>query len=389
MPPILIDITRLIYRQLTNNLPTGIDRVCIEYVRHFSGNARAVLCLGPFSAVLSSEDSRRAFGALLVPSRPRRGVALWLITKAVLWRWMTVVRGARILLNTSHTGLENRHYAWAIRRGGTKLVAMVHDLIPISHPEYCQADEYQAHHTRMRSAALLSAAVVANSRFTLKAFETFCREDALAAPPAAVAMLAPGLLPVTPTPPRTIQQPYFIILGTIEPRKNHWMLLQIWRDLCSRLGPSAPRLVVIGRRGWECENVVDLLERCRPLRHTVIERGRCSDAELLGLLQHATALLFPSFVEGYGMPLVEAMSLGVPVIASDIPVFHEIGGDIPDYASPLDGARWEALIMDYADPAGSLRAAQMQRLTAYTPTTWAAHFRIVDQLLEQVLSRSA
>jgi len=389
--PILIDITRLTFRRLTRPLPTGIDRVCIEYLRHYGEQARAVLCLGPFSAVLSEADSRRAFAYLLAPDPTSRVPALVFILKAFLWRWLRVVRGPSYLINTSHIGLENRHYAWALRRWGARPVVMVHDLIPISHPEYCRPAEYEAHHQRMRSAATLSAGIVANSQVTLDAFKTFCREDGVTAPPSAVALLAPGLAHLAQglrADARPIAEPYFVVLGTIEPRKNHWMLLQIWRDLCEKLGAATPKLVVIGQRGWECENVVDLLERCRPLRGIVVEKGRCTDAELVTYLHHATALLFPSFVEGYGMPLTEALSLGVPVIASDIAVFHEIAGDVPDYACPLDGRRWEALITDYAQPDSALRAAQMLRIARYAPTTWAAHFQTVDMLLLQLQSPS-
>ena len=146
------------------------------------------------------------------------------------------------------------------------------------------------------------------------------------------------------------------------------------------MGTSAPRLVLIGHRGWECENVVDLLERCQELNGVVIERSRCSDQELATYLQHAQALLFPSFVEGYGLPLAEALAHGVPVLASDLGVFRDIAGEVPEYMDPLDGRRWMELIVDYANLAGSLRSAQMSRVARFQSTTWARHFEIVDRL---------
>jgi glycosyltransferase involved in cell wall biosynthesis len=175
--------------------------------------------------------------------------------------------------------------------------------------------------------------------------------------------------------------PYFVIVSTIEPRKNHWMLLQLWRHLAVSMGNNVPRLVIIGKRGWECENVVDMLERCQPLKGVVLEISSCSDSELITYLHHAQALLFPSFAEGFGLPLCEALSLSVPVIASDLPVFHEIADNVPDYADPLDGKRWEMLITDYAKPDSTLRAAQMSRMQAFAQTTWRQHFEIVDAML--------
>src|SRR5262249_44691063 len=145
------------------------------------------------------------------------------------------------------------------------------------------------------------------------------------------------------------------------------------------------RLVIIGRRGWEYENAADMLERCRELKGVVVEYPRCGDDELAALVDHAQALLFPSFVEGYGIPLAEALTRGVPVIASDLPVFHEIAGAIPDYADPLDGPRWAELISNYADPGGALRQRQLQRMHAFTVPTWERHFAIVDAFIKEVL----
>jgi glycosyltransferase involved in cell wall biosynthesis len=181
-----------------------------------------------------------------------------------------------------------------------------------------------------------------------------------------------------------VNEPYFVVLGNIEPRKNHWMLLQLWRRLIDLRGAAAPRLLVIGQRAWECENVVDLLERCEQLRGFVVEHPSCGDKELVNTLKYACALLYPSFVEGYGLPIAEALSLGVPVIASDLPVFREFAGEVPEYADPLDGRRWLELIEDYARPNSACRRAQIARMPAFVAPTWAQHFDQVGKLLEEL-----
>jgi len=171
------------------------------------------------------------------------------------------------------------------------------------------------------------------------------------------------------------------MLGNIEPRKNHWMLLQLWRRLVDQRGAAAPRLVVIGQRAWECENVVDLLDRCEQLNGFVVEHAGCGDDELVNTLRRARALLYPSFVEGFGLPIAEALSLGVPVIASDLCVFREFAGDVPDYADPLDGLHWLELIEEYMRPDSALRAAQVARMPAFIAPTWAQHFERIDGLV--------
>jgi glycosyltransferase involved in cell wall biosynthesis len=383
VPRILIDISRLFYRRLTGRLPTGIDRVGLEYLRHYAGRARAILTLGPFTSVLSRPDSERAFRLLLDAQANAALQRLRLIGKAYLGWWMSPDVAGCVVFNTSHTGLERARYAARLRQRGARPVFFVHDLIPVTHPEYCRPGERERHLARMRTAVTIGRGIIVNSQDTLEALRRFCRESGLRMPPVVVAPLATSLAPAPPGP-RPIAAPYFVVVGTIEPRKNHLLLLQAWRNLAERLGEAAPRLVVIGQRGWQCEDVVELLEQCRRLNGIVTERGDCGDAELANYLRHAQALLVPSFAEGYGIPVAEALSLGVPVIASNLAAFREIAGDVPDYADPVDGMRWMELIVEYADPRSARRAAQLERMARFRAPTWEHHLRTVDDFLRRV-----
>jgi glycosyltransferase involved in cell wall biosynthesis len=98
-------------------------------------------------------------------------------------------------------------------------------------------------------------------------------------------------------------------------------------------------------------------------------------------LRSARALLFPTLVEGFGLPLIEALAAGAPVIASDLPVFHEIGREIPDFVDPLDGPAWSRAISDYALPDSPARAAQIARLASFRAPRWDDHFGLVDTWL--------
>jgi len=178
----------------------------------------------------------------------------------------------------------------------------------------------------------------------------------------------------------TQNRPYFVVLGTIEPRKNHLLLLNLWTRLASMM-PAPPRLLVIGHRGWENEQVIDMLERSRRLRGLVEEHSGLSDAQVGALLCGARALLLPSFAEGFGLPLAEALASGIPAICSDIPVFRELGRDAPEYLDPLDLQNWSKAVVDYSHPDSPRRAAQMERLTCWQAPSWSDHFSTVEQLL--------
>src|SRR5208337_1503325 len=131
-------------------------------------------------------------------------------------------------------------------------------------------------------------------------------------------------------------------------RKNHLLLLHAWRQLVIE-NPRAPRLVIVGARGWETEQVADLLDRSAALRGHILELSGLSSPDLIDLLRGARALLMPSFDEGYGLPLVEALSTGTPVVASDIPVFREVTQGHATFVSPRNGEAWAEVVRRFAN----------------------------------------
>jgi glycosyltransferase involved in cell wall biosynthesis len=166
------------------------------------------------------------------------------------------------------------------------------------------------------------------------------------------------------------------------------LLLNLWGRLATTMA-SPPRLFVIGARGWENEQVVDLLERSHRLHGLIEERNHLDDEGVGSLLGRARAVLVPSFVEGFGLPLAEALASGVPVICSDIPVFREVGRDVPDYLDPLDLFAWRDAIVDYSEPDSPRRAAQMQRLAHWQSPRWPDHFEIVERALDGITRSSS
>ena len=289
----------------------------------------------------------------------------------------------RIYLNVGHTGLNDEGFRAWVRRSGVRPVYFVHDLIPIMHPEFCRAGERDKHLARMRCVLDTAAGVIANSKATLDDLSDFAKSENKPTPRRIAVLLGSDALPALAPAPEP-ERPTFVVLGTIEARKNHLMLLHVWSRIVKQAGPRAPRLLVIGERGWECEQVFDLLNRSKLLKGAVSEINGCDDATLAGHLRQARALLFPSLVEGYGLPLVEALRCKIPVIASDLPVFREIAGDVPDYLDPLDGPAWQRAVLDYSHDESSNRTRQLRRMAGYRPPSWRDHFAAVDSWLATV-----
>lgn len=383
---LLLDVSRLVWRAWTGRLPTGIDRTCLAYVKHFRGDAQAVVQQGSSTVVLPVDTSRSLFDALLSPTGDIKLKLTKLLTTGFLFRRRGDLSGL-VYLNVGHTGLDKPGHAEWIQRTGVLPFYFVHDLIPLTHPEYCRPGEAEKHLRRMTALLNLGTGVIANSRETLNELAVFAGlQQGLRMPPGLVAPLGVnnGAREAEWEGRITLPgRPYFVMLGTIEGRKNHLLILNIWAELARRQGAACPQLVVIGQRGWESEQACDMLDRCEALRGHVIELSRCNDAQLAAYMSNARALLFPSFVEGYGLPLVEALAAATPVIASNLSVFRELAGDVPDYLSPVDGLGWSRTIETYAQDDDPARAAQLMRMADWQAPSWESHFALVDRWLSQ------
>jgi len=378
-----MDVTRLVGRFFKRKLPTGIDRVCLAYVQRYGDKSCALIRIGSKYHIVDKSISHEIFTLLLDPKNSKRREMMRLILRSFL-RVNSCSTSGKIMFNIGHMGLDREEYPRIIQKMEVNPIFMVHDLIPIHYPEYGRVGEKERHRKRIDCILDTATAIITNSQATLDELRVYSNTQNKPMPHSIAALLGTLVLRSEQGDDTPLKVPYFVILGTIEGRKNHLLLLNIWRNLVDTLGDKTPKLVIIGQRGWECENVVDMLERCDKLKNYVIEIPRCSDEMLSAYLHHARALLFPSFVEGYGMPLAEALGMGIPVIASDLGVFREIAGEIPEYIDALDGKRWKEMIMEYSDSHSSKRQAQIERIKTLELPTWEYHFHQVDSLITSI-----
>jgi glycosyltransferase involved in cell wall biosynthesis len=403
---LLLDISRLIWRA-HRRAPTGIDRVELAYAQHFLEEesdrpAYGVVHLFGLVLSLSPAGARRFVRDLAARWRGSMPLTGWRRCVAVIKTYLHLVTsvwyvgpwlrrrlrsapGPGFFLVVSHHHVSRDYTLSRIRRRlGVKMVCLVHDLIPIDYPEYFPPGWEERYERISSNIGRYFDGAIANSASTARSLKMSLDREPERTSSTPVIRVAPLGVRRLAAPQRALlelpQRPYFVVLGTIEPRKNHLLLLNVWTRLASTV-PDAPQLIVIGARGWENEQVVDLLERSRRLRGLVREYNALGDAEVDSLLQHARALLLPSFAEGFGLPVAEALASGVPVICSDIPVFHELGGEVPEYLDPLDPQAWGETALEYARDGSAQRAAQLSRLARWRAPVWSDHFAAVERLL--------
>ena len=436
---LLVDISRLV-ENLHLLTPTGIDRVELAYVQHFLTRAATdevgfVVTWPHFSAVLSARDiapiidevalrwnagrarpSDDGFELLCAalnepidrsrvqPRRigirdDKRGVVdwqhmakLWLRSAAHRIDARTIAEFRRkggCYIHVSQFRLNRpERFTW-LTDASMRSVFMLHDLIPISHPEYCRPGEAVRHQGRVDTILKHASRVVTVSEATRRSLQSYGANENKVVPPvdAVTLGLTPIFLDHQAIRPLESAVPYFVVVGTIEPRKNLLFLLTLWHRWIQDAGIPRARLVVVGRRGWENENILELLDRSKALGSSVIEIASLSDAGMVALLKGASGLLAPSFVEGYGLPVAEALALGTPVIASDTEAHREAGGVFADYLDPLDGRGWMRAFDDYLQQDSERRRERIETLRKYRPQNWRSHLSKIEKIVDEIMLR--
>lgn len=398
---LILDVSRLVYAAWSRT-PTGIPRVELAYAEHFIATESDRLHFAVLDAFgrLRTVDQHLAIGFVREIAGYWEGNvgsvwaylqlvvrAAWIHLLLMLRPWGDLRRlvaaheGRSIYVIPSQLQLEHSALIEGLKKAGDlKLVYFVHDILPSLLPAYFPDDAEERNRRRMENAARLADAIIFNSRATALSFkERFGRNMApakLVVAPLGVSFCKNAGMSHQPPP-----EPYFVMLGTIEPRKNHLLVLNLWRDLYAEFGRETPRLLLVGSRGWKNRDIIEMIEQNAPPRGKVEELGRLPDAAVADVLKGARALLLPSFAEGYGLPLAEALSHGTPVICSDLPVFHEVGADIPEYLPPADTEGWRTAVADYVDANSSRRASQLRRIDAWSPPSWSRHFAVVGETL--------
>ena len=238
------------------------------------------------------------------------------------------------------------------QRGGVRATT-IHDLVPLRHREWVQPRTHRMHSAKYRNAARTCDVVFANSSFTRGEVV-----ELLGVPEELVRVARPGVDPrfAAEGERADLGRPYVLAVATHEPRKNLGTLVEAHR----LLGDTGPALAVAGGEGWG--------DRPELERAGVLRLGFVPEDELARLYRGAAVFAYPSRFEGFGMPIVEAMASGAPVVASAHPSMDEACGDAAVRADPESpeaiaaGIRRALVERDRLVPRGLAHAARFSWL---------------------------
>ncbi|GBQ21831.1 lipopolysaccharide N-acetylglucosaminyltransferase [Acetobacter estunensis NRIC 0472] len=225
---------------------------------------------------------------------------------------------------------------------GLRPVLLMYDLIPLRRPEWCHPSLVRDFRHWIETTLPHCAELLAISRTTAQDVERYAHdnalpltapikiipigtgftgEDAIAQEPDQLGLPAPGS--------------YVLFVSTLEARKNHALLVRVWQRLLRELPPEqVPTLIFAGREGWLVSDLMQELETTNWLDGRVRLLRDPSDAELRQLYRDCLFTVFPSFFEGWGLPVTESLRMGVPCIASHATAIPEAGGAFARYFDP-------------------------------------------------------
>lgn len=232
----------------------------------------------------------------------------------------------------------------AVRKAKERGVAvgvMVHDLIPIHYPQFFPAKLPKMFRKWLDGAIEHADFFIGNSQSTIHDVQQYVRQNCVHGQRVCTRYDTFSLgadLPNTgcnATVREAIRSFFagstnpYLMVSTIDPRKNHAYLL----DAFDRVWQESPgtRLCIVGKIGWQCDDVVSRIRKHPQFGRSLMMFNDASDTDLQFCYRHAKAFVFPSIVEGFGLPLVEALNHGLRVLAGDTPIHREVGKEHCQY----------------------------------------------------------
>lgn len=271
--------------------------------------------------------SRRAFGDALALARPKCDDLIF--------------HEGDVLLSVG-ASWANAQYGKVIsalkRDRGVRFAFLLHDVLPLTHPHYVKKGFVGMFRPWFKAVTIAADAVFTSSRYNLERLMELREKGLMPRRPIAIipfgarfaCMEAPCASSGCDWPPA-----FVLVVSTIEIRKNHEILFRVWRRMIDKHGANrVPRLVFAGRVGWRVAPFVREMIRARYLDGKIVVASNLSDADLREAYGRCLFTVFPSFCEGWGLPVSESLSAGTFCVCSNATAIPEVGLDFVAYFDP-------------------------------------------------------
>jgi glycosyltransferase involved in cell wall biosynthesis len=271
-------------------------------------------------------------------------------------------------------------------RIGLRVVTICYDLIRVTHPQFNPASMGTELFVADAVALLdTSDLVLAISEWTRRELVAFAARSGRNVPAVQVVRLGSDIgvrgaeVPVgSPLPLDLVHRRFALAVGTVEPRKNYGLLLRVWERLVADPKFTLD-LVIVGRQGFDAADSISEVEGCPLFGSRIVWLESCPDDALLRLYEACHFVLCPSFVEGWGLPVTEALTCGRHVIASDRGAMREASLGLGQLLDPEDEEAWAAAIAQAA-------AAPRVEVALPEPPRWDTAAAAVETCLRRLMT---
>jgi glycosyltransferase involved in cell wall biosynthesis len=277
-------------------------------------------------------------------------------------------------LNWDHDGLID-HLFYLKTSRGIKIATCCYDLIPVLFPQYCVGDVATRFKDYFGNLSWSSDIMFCISRKTEEDFLALtelmglphCQTDVI--PLGAV--IAKGEGECSDEVLGLIEEPFILFVSTIERRKNHEVLYKAYHLLCAEGHRQIlPKLVFVGMPGWGVGDLLKDIELDPLIKGLIVQLHHVSDVDLANLYEHCQFFVYPSFYEGWGLPIAEALAHGKCVLASDRGAIPEVGGALVEYVDPWSVRSWADAILSHVRSPELRAAREVEVRRSYRPVEW-------------------
>ena len=384
--PIYAEMTDMMEYLTLNASMSGIQRVVANMLRcamdRTSANARDVTPVIPdyLNKVIYAADPvlvRELIDEveLRSPTRERLDRLLEAIRSSL--RAIEIEPGSIFLMAGAFWIVKSYDLLRTLRQKGVVVTVFIHDLIQIDNPEYVDEKATHAFRRSLLDVGEIANFFTTNSAFVARELRRFLTKEMDLQTPVYPVPLATemALSPPEPWAEESLRAEfgeagYVLCVSTIEIRKNHIYLVRIWQELMRSGRANLPKLVFVGKWGWEIDHLQDLLHRTNNLDGMVRVLNGVSDALLASLYRNSRFTIYPSFAEGWGLPIGESLVLGKPCISAGVTSMPEVGGSLVRYVDPLEVSTGLAAVAHLLDNPADLAAWTEQVATEFKPRTW-------------------
>lgn len=275
-----------------------------------------------------------------------------------------------------------------LKQNGVRTALLVYDLIPLTHPQFVNARS--AHVFRVKAMNILSLCdfALCISEFVAKEVQAILLAEHGRNIPTLAVQLADEL-PKFPSKSFAALTglagvaSFALCVSALDLRKNHLYLIKVWQILIEKFGARVPTLVLVGRWGWRSEALRGVLKNTRNLDGKVVILNNIADWQLSQLYQNCAFSIFPSLVEGWGLPIGESLSHGRPCFTSESSSMPEVGGRFARYFDPTNPANGAEVIGEYIGEPEKLALWSAQIAEAYQPRLWS---QVSNDLIDKAVA---